>query len=184
MLLCWWKGALVADAEGFAEFVETRYSALTRTAFLFVGDRGHAEDLVQAALLRTFTHWSQLRSPVAGYAYTRTTMTRLAGRWLQRRWHAEINVDAAFAGPAVDPLSNRADVLDLYAALGRMPWPQRAVLVLRFFEDLSESETASVLRCAPGTVKSRTSRALAALRLELGPAVADVLLVETENRHE
>lgn len=175
----------MAEAEGFADFVTARYAAFVRTAFLFVGDRGHAEDLVQAALLRTYTHWSQLRSPVTGYAYTRMTMARLAGRWSRRRWHGEIVVDGLDWHDAADLVADRASVLDLYAALGRMPWPQRAVLVLRYFEGLSEAETAAALRCSPGTVKSRTSRALAALRVQLEPgASADDPLLREESPHE
>lgn len=152
----------------FEDFVAARFAALARTAFLFVGDRGHAEDLAQAALLRTYSHWRRLGSAAAADAYTRRTMARLAGRWSRRPWHGEIPTVAPGEHDAVDPLAVRAGVLDLYVALGRLPWSQRAVLVLRYFEGLSEAETAAVLRCSPGTVKSRSSRALAALRTSLG----------------
>jgi RNA polymerase sigma-70 factor (sigma-E family) len=161
----------VAEADGFAEFVSGRYTALVRTAFLFVGDRGVAEDLVQSALLRTYTHWARLRSADTPDAYTRKTMARLAGRWSRRRWHGEVPSENVGGQSTVDPLPARAGALDLYAALGQLPWSQRAVLVLRYFEDLSEADTAAILRCSPGTVKSRASRALAALRASLGPEV-------------
>lgn len=160
----------MAEPDGFAAFVAARYSALVRTAFLFVGDRDQAEDLAQTAVFRTYLHWGGLRSTDAADAYTRKTMVRLAGRWSRRRWRGEISF-ADPGGPAVDPLSTRAEALDLYAALGLLPWPQRAVLVLRYFEDLSEAETAGLLRCSRGTVKSRTNRALTALRATLGPEV-------------
>lgn len=156
------------ETHGFTVFVAARYDALVRTAFLFVGDRGHAEDLAQTALLRTYSHWSRLRSPDAAEAYTRKTMARLAGRWSRRRWRGELPSGDLLGHGAVDPLSASAATLDLYVALGALPWSQRAVLVLRFFEGLSEAETAAVLRCSPGTVKSRASRALAALREALG----------------
>jgi RNA polymerase sigma factor (sigma-70 family) len=124
--------------------------------------------LAQAALLRTHSHWRRLRSEDAAEAYTRTTMARLAGRWSRRRWRGELPSGDLFGSGMVDPISASAATLDLYVALGRLPWPQRAVLVLRYFEDLSEAETAAVLRCSPGTVKSRASRALAVLRTDLG----------------
>lgn len=158
----------MAEPNGFTVFVAVRYDALVRTAFLFVGDRGHAEDLAQTALLRTYSHWGRLRNQDAAEAYTRKTMARLAGRWSRRRWRGELPSGDLLEHGAVDPLSASAATLDLYVALGGLPWPQRAVLVLRYFEGLSEAETAAVLRCSPGTVKSRASRARAALRQALG----------------
>jgi RNA polymerase sigma-70 factor (sigma-E family) len=176
---------VLAEPDGFAAFVAARYAALVRTAFLFVGDRGHAEDLVQSALSRTYSHWARIRSRSAAEAYTRTTMARLAGRWSHRRWVGEL---ASGVSPeesdGLDPLAGRAQALDLYAALGRLPWPQRAVLVLRYFEDLSEAETAAVLRCSPGTVKSRASRALAALRLEFPGLGGDTTMSEEATARE
>lgn len=163
----------MAERDEFEDFVSARFAALVRTAFLFVGDRGYAEDLAQAALLRTYSHWRRLRNPDAADAYTRKTMARLAGRWSRRRWHGEVPSGAGGDHDAIDPVRIRAGVLDLYAALGRLPWPQRAVLVLRYFEGLSESETAAALRCSLGTVKSRASRALAALRTTLGVDLAE-----------
>jgi RNA polymerase sigma-70 factor (sigma-E family) len=135
---------------------------------LFVGDRGHAEDLAQTALLRTYLHFGRLRSPAAADAYTRKTMARLAGRWSRRRWRGELPSGDLFGRDTTDPLAGSAAALDLYAALGGLPWPQRAVLVLRYFEGLTVIETAEVLSCSAGTVKSRASRALTKLRDELG----------------
>lgn len=150
--------------ELFDEFVARRYRALVRTAFLLVGDVGQAEDLVQSALYRTFRAWASLREPAAVEAYTRTTMIRLAGRWRRRRWSGEI--------PSADPSEradsrgeiDRSDAIDLWRALAGLSMPHRTVLVLRFYEDLSEAECAALLNCSVGTVKSRTSRALGALR--------------------
>jgi RNA polymerase sigma-70 factor (sigma-E family) len=151
---------------GFAEFVASRYSTLARSAFLLVGDRGSAEDLVQSALVRTFGAWDRLQALEAAESYTRTTMVRLAGRWGRRRWRGEIPAERVTERPDCVDASIAADgAVDVRVALSRLPLPQRAVLVLRYFDDLSEAETARVLRCSVGTVKSRTSRGLAALRV-------------------
>ncbi len=163
----------MSDSDAFAQFVATRHAQLVRFAFLLLGDRGHAEDLAQSALLRTYSHWRALRSSDAAHAYTRTTMTRLAARWTRRRWRGEIPSAAALDKEAADTTAARAAALDLYTALGALPWAQRAVLVLRYFEDLSEAQTAEILRCSPGTVKSRASRGLATLRSRLGPDAID-----------
>jgi len=147
--------------ESFGEFVARAYASLVRTGYLLVGDRGHAEDLVQSALLRAMRSWPQIESPDA---YVRTTMVRLAGRWGRRRWHGELPspVLPDTAGTAVD-----TDItLDVRAALSRLPWQQRAVLVLRFYDDLTEAQIADALGCSVGTVKSRAYRALAALRTD------------------
>jgi RNA polymerase sigma-70 factor (sigma-E family) len=151
------------EADAFATFVAARYPALARSAYLLLGDRDHAEDLVQTALIKTLRAWPRLAATEAAEAYTRTTMVRLAGRWSRRHWRGEIPSDihdSVEAGPAADPALD----LDVRAALAALPWSQRAVLVLRYFDDLSEQDTAAVLRCRPGTVKSRASRALATLR--------------------
>lgn len=156
------------EPRGFADFVSSRYAALVRSAYLLSGDRGDAEDLVQSALYRTFRVWETLRAVEAAEAYTRTTMVRLAGRWSRRRWRGEVpSSHLMLLADARDPRDRTeasATTLDLYAALGRLPWAQRAVLVLRFFDDLSEAQTAQTLGCTIGTVKSRASRGLASLR--------------------
>jgi RNA polymerase sigma-70 factor (sigma-E family) len=168
----------LAEPDGFAAFVAARYPALVRTAFLFVGDRGHAEDLVQSALSRTYSHWTRLHDRSSVEAYTRTTMARLAGRWSHRRWCGELpSGSAPGTAESIDPVAGRAEALDLYAALGRLPWAQRAVLVLRYFEDLSEAETA-------GMVKSRASRAVVALRLEFPGLDGDTTMSEEATARE
>lgn len=145
---------------GFAEFVAARYEALARSAYLLTGDRGLAEDAVQSALVATLRIWDRIDTPDA---YVRTVLVRLIGRSARRRWRGELpsaRLVELDEGAEVD----LAAVVDLRAALARLPLAQRAVLVLRFFDDLSEKQTADVLGCTVGTVKSRTSRALAALR--------------------
>jgi RNA polymerase sigma-70 factor (sigma-E family) len=147
----------------FEEFVRSRYSALARSAYLLVGDRGLAEDLVQTALIATLGAWDRI-AVGAGEAYTRTTLVRMAHRSRRRRWNAEIPTESTdfpqAASMAVDPGVS----LDTRALIATLPWDQRAVLILRFFDDLSERETARILGCSVGTVKSRTSRGLARMR--------------------
>jgi RNA polymerase sigma-70 factor (sigma-E family) len=150
--------------DAFAEFVASSYRALVRSAYLLVNDAGHAEDLVQTALISTMRAWPRLAADEAAYAYTRTTMVRLAGKWARRRWRGEIPT-ASPTERADQPADTVADdALDLRDVLAQLPWEQRAVLVLRYLDDLSEGETARLLGCSIGTVKSRASRALAALR--------------------
>lgn len=162
----------------FGEFAASRYGALVRTAFLLAGDRGHAEDLVQSALLKTYLAWGRLRAPENAEAYARRTLIRLAGRYRRRHWHGEIPAGqlaqsarmAASAGAlggregghSTDHATDFA--IDMRRALAALPAGQRAVLVLRFLDDRSEAETASLLGISQGTVKSRASRGLASLR--------------------
>ncbi|MEU2612333.1 SigE family RNA polymerase sigma factor [Micromonospora sp. NPDC007271] len=151
----------------FETFVEGRSTALLRTAYLLTGDRGHAEDLLQTALLRTARHWSRARD--APEAYVRRVLVNLSRdriRWLFRRpREAPMPPDPDSVVNAVDAgyeqVTERRVVI---RALARLPIRQRQVIVLRFFEDLSVEQTAEVLGCSTGTVKSYTSRALASLR--------------------
>jgi len=148
----------------FEAFMAAGYPALVRTAVLLLGGAGQAEDLVQSALLRTYLRWDSLHSPANAEAYTRTVMARLAIRWGRRRWRGEQPM-AALDVVAVDDDRDLVDDADEASrCLERLPAAQRAVLVLRYYEQLSEAEVARVLRCRPGTVKSRSARALAALR--------------------
>jgi RNA polymerase sigma-70 factor (sigma-E family) len=148
----------------FCEFVEARYPGLVRFGFLLLGDRGRAEDLVQTSLLRTYNAWRRLREIAHADAYTRKVMMRLSMRWLQRRWRAETPAGLT-AGGTVDDHAPSVDLAEsMRQALLRLPVTQRAVVVLRFYEDRTEAQPAEVLSCSVGTVKSRTSRALASLR--------------------
>ena len=158
----------MARDDEFAEFVAARYRALVRTGLLMTGDTGHAEDLAQSALIRTYLAWGRLRDPANGEAYARRTLVRLALRARQRRWTAEFaaggNIgdgagNAAPAWPGPDDLA-----LDVRRALAALPSGQRAVLVLRYLDDHSEAETAELLNIPLGTVKSRAARGLASLR--------------------
>lgn len=152
----------MARDEEFGAFVAARYSALVRTAFLLCGDRGHAEDLAQSALIKTYLAWGRLRMPEKAEAYSRRTLIRLASRSRRRRWKAEIPAghltEQAVAGPEYGV------AVDVRRALAELPVGQRAVLVLRYLDDRSEAETAALLGIPVGTVKSRASRGLGQLR--------------------
>ena len=157
------EGRAGAERE-FAEFVGARYSSLLRTAYLLTGDRGHAEDLAQSALVRTFQAWRRLADPANAEAYTRATMIRLAMRWRRRRWTGEMPTAVLPERMAGDHAGTVKQAELLRRALLGLPWSQRAVLVLRYYADQSEAEIAAALGCSVGTVKSRASRGLAGLR--------------------
>lgn len=152
------------DQREFEAFVAASSDRLLRTAYLLVGDAGHAEDLVQQALLRTARRWRAARR--APEAYARTVVANLA----KDRWRALGRRPAEAPLEHDLPLERSEPVLDrdvLVRAARRLPEGQRAVLVLRYFDDLSVEETAQVLGVSTGTVKSQTSRALAGLRAAL-----------------
>lgn len=150
--------------DDFDAFVGRHYQSLVRSAFLLISDRHQAEDLVQTALFRTFMHWRRLRAPDAAAHYTRTTMVRLAIRWRQRKWRGEVPSNELPERYTLSEVDGSGVGVDVMRALARLPVEQRAVLVLRYLDDLTEPQTATVLRCSVGTVKSRASRALTALR--------------------
>ncbi|WP_121252062.1 SigE family RNA polymerase sigma factor [Nocardioides ferulae] len=156
--------------EEFTDFVHASWPSLYRTAYLLLGDHAAAEDLVQTALAKTYAAWSKVRSVEAAPAFARTTLVNTANSWFRRRsWGRERPTDPIpeRGAPAPDP-SDRPAVV---AALATLPPRQRAVVVLRYYEDLSVAQVARILGCAEGTVKSQTSDALAKLRVELGEAV-------------
>jgi RNA polymerase sigma-70 factor (sigma-E family) len=158
------------DRRAFDEFVAASADRLVRTAYLLCGDRGHAEDLVQTALLRTARRWRTARSQPEAYA-RRVVVNLAKDRWrdLARR-PAEAPMDGAEdrAGQ-IKVYDGVLDRDELLRAARQLPPGQRAVLVLRFFDDLSVDETAATLGCSTGTVKSQTSRALDRLRAALTP---------------
>lgn len=151
----------------FGEFVAGRYLSLVRFGYLLVGDRGQAEDLAQSALLRAYGAWRGVRDVANAEAYTRRIMVRLAVRWRRRGWHREIPADLVATEAAAvggDPYAQCDLAATVRSALRQLPAHQRAVVILRFYADLTPVEVAAVLGCSVGTVKSRTHRALAALR--------------------
>ncbi|WP_151081593.1 SigE family RNA polymerase sigma factor [Nocardioides cynanchi] len=153
----------------FTEFVVASWPSLYRTAYLLLGDRELAEDLVQTALAKTYASWGRVRELDAARGYARTTLVNTASSWFRKRgWRAEHPTETIETGSyEVDPTLRP----DLTAALARLAPRQRAVVVLRYYEDLSVAETARALQCSEGTVKSQTSDAFAHLRGLLGEAV-------------
>ncbi len=154
---------LERDERAFEEFVSRSGNRLLRNAILLVGDPGVAEDLLQGALERTYRHWSQVSTGHPEAYVRRVLVNAAASRWRRRRIR-EVPLEAAHdIGRTYDP--DRLSLRDgLTRALMALPVRQRAVLVLRYFEDMSEMEVALTLGCSLGTVKSQASRGLARLR--------------------
>ena len=150
--------------EEFREFVVARSPALLATAYLLTGDRGTAEDLVQATLLRAYRHWQRVRATGNPEAYLRRMLVNQRTTWWRRRRPTEYAVDAVPEISVQDGVASLAQRDELWRALHRLPPRMRAVLVLRYWEDMSETDAAAVLGCAVGTVKSLASRGLQRLR--------------------
>ncbi|MEV7006045.1 SigE family RNA polymerase sigma factor [Streptosporangium sp. NPDC051022] len=157
------------DAEGrFRDFVTARWQAMLRTAYLLTGDHGRAEDLLQTALVRTHRRWSRIDDPEF---YTRRVLVNLNASWWRRRRFTEHLTGTVPETAGEDPHA-AYDVRDaLWSAVLALPSRMRAVLVLRYFEDLPEAEVARLLGCSLGTVKSQASRGLERLRKH--PGIAD-----------
>lgn len=159
------REAALGEHDDFDAFVAARGGALWRSAWLLTGDRQKAEDLVQTALGKSWPHWQRLMREGSFEAYVRRVLYTTYVAWWRRRWNAELVSDrlperATDADAQGEVVQHR----DLVAALADLPKGQRAVVVLRYFEDLTEAETADVLGVTVGTVKSQAARAMAALR--------------------
>ena len=157
-------GLVDADEWAFDAFVRARMPALLRFAHALTGDPHTAADLVQDALERTGVRWSKLRRTDDPEAYVRRAIVNgRTSRW--RKLRRESLTDAVPEPRShVDPATHDPD---LWRLLATLPTRQRAVLVLRYYEDMSEEQIARTLGCAPGTVKSQSSKALAKLRAAL-----------------
>lgn len=157
--------------DDFEQYVAGRQRALLRLAWVLTGDWALAEDLVQTALVRAWPHWQRLEGGAGADAYVRRIMVNKSLDWRHRRWTGEVptaelpDVVATGAGDAADVRQT------LLTAVRGLPPRQRAIVALRFLDDLSEAQTAAVLGCSVGTVKNSAAKALAALRRH--PALAD-----------
>ena len=157
--------------DAFCAFVASRTQALRRTAYLLTGSHAAADDLLQTSLLKLYLAWPRIRDLGAVEAYVRTAMVRTQVSWWRRNVRRELPVaDVEERAVAADRPSRNLtgsqleDRDELWAAPATLGPRQRAVLVLRFYEDLTEAEIARVLDCSVGTVKSQLSRGLARLR--------------------
>ena len=164
----------------FEEFAAARLGALLRFAAVLTGDRALAEDVVQEALIRAHGRWAAIAGLDRPEAYVRKMVVNEYLSWRRRSWRlvpsgSGTDVDARLAA---DPAVDHAERAAILAELARLPRRQRAVLVLRYYEALSDAEIAEVLGCAPGTVRGYAARALATLRVEVAGApraAADVV---------
>lgn len=157
------------DPAAFAEFVAARSAALHRAAYLILGDEHLAQDLLQEALTKTYVAWPRLRDPGKAEAYTRRAITTTAIGWFRRRgFRGERPTEHLPDRPFPAEQESVAARDWVWGALLDLPVRQRAAIVLRFYEDLSEAQTAAAMGCAVGTVKSQVSAGLAKLRQRLG----------------
>jgi len=152
------------DAE-FAEYTVARWPQLVRTAYMLTGDFHEAEDLVQSTLIKVYAQWQRLRKEEADFYVRRALVNNNRSRYRRRR---VVHVLTPFLPDIPDhdlaahrPVGQRDVLLE---ALAGLPPRQRAVVVLRYWDDLSVEEVAQTLDCSPGTVKSQAARALAKLR--------------------
>ena len=157
--------------EDFEAFVAARHAALLRTAYLLTGDHHDAEDLLQQTLVKAVGAWSRIQGDPE--PYVRTILVRQnVSRWRRRRWR-ELTTDSPPERQVLDKGAD--DRVALHRALGVLAPRQRAVIVLRYYEDLTETQTADALGISVGTVKSQTRDALRRLR-ESVPELADLLV--------
>lgn len=156
----------------FAEYFAARSDAMRGTAFLLCGDWHRAEDLTQTAFTKLYLAWNRIARQEALDGYVRRMLVRVFLDELKLGWWRRVRLSGSppepvTSGRAAEPgTENRIAVL---AALSSVPPRQRAVLILRYWEDLSIEETADLLNCSAGTVKSQAARGLQALRAQLSP---------------
>lgn len=151
--------------QDFEDFVASRTPRLHRTAFLLTRDWALAEDLLQTTITKVWQRWQRIEDDADGYAYR--TMVNTYNTWWRRKWRGEIATETLPEPVASD--AERPDAtnsLDLWAAVNQLPRRQRIAIVLRYFVDLSEKQTADAMGCSVGTVKSATSKALVKLRVD------------------
>jgi RNA polymerase sigma-70 factor (sigma-E family) len=158
------------DAE-YSEFVSARLTSLRRLAGVLCDDWQHADDLVQGTLVKLYVHWGRAQAASHPDAYARSILVRefIADR--RSSWSRRVRLSDTVGDSPAAAVDHDA-ALDLRTAVATLPAGQRATLVLRFYCDLNVEQSAAVLGCSAGTVKSQTARGLAAVRQLLGPAHA------------
>ncbi|WP_433203902.1 SigE family RNA polymerase sigma factor [Dactylosporangium sp. CS-047395] len=151
----------------FEEFAQARLPALLRYAALLSGDRELARDLVQEVLTRALVRWRRIGAVAEPYAYVRTMVTNEFLSMRRRRVLPTIALSGTTTVAQADRTGELGEREDLWHRLAQLPRQQRAVLVLRYYEDLTDQEIADVLACRPATVRAYAARALATLRISL-----------------
>jgi len=159
------------DAAAFSEFVAVRSSSLFRTAYLVLGDYQLAQDLVQESLIKAYVAWPRLRDVSKAEAYTRRIIVTTSISWRRRRGFHERPTESLPDLATPDQTERLGTQEELWAELLLLPPRQRAAVVLRFCEDLSEVHTAELMGCSVGSLKRHTSLALAKLRGRMGPGL-------------
>jgi len=159
---------MAAEKPEFDDFVTARSTALLRTAYLLTHDHALAEDLLQTTLTKCWFAWDRISGEPE--AYVRKVLVNTFASWWRRKWNGEQATEELPERGVADAADAVSTEQDLWAAMARLPRRQRAVVVLRYFEDLTEVQTAVALGCSVGTVKSQASKALAKLRID--PALA------------
>jgi RNA polymerase sigma-70 factor (sigma-E family) len=153
------------DREDFDAFVRARSRPLLQAAWLLTGDWQTAEDLLQSALVKVYLSWGRIRRDGNPEAYTRRVLVNTYITGWRRRWRGEVSTETFSDMPAWRDEYAASDLRRVVIeALRRLPRRQRAVVVLRYYCDLSEREVAEALGCTEGTVKSQAAKGLAALR--------------------
>lgn len=169
-------GCVAGEAGGptaaFEEFARDRLPSLLRYAVMLCRDRELAEDVVQDVLIRAHGRWDAISAVARPDLYVKRMVTNDYLSWRRRRRLRTVSlqpdaVDAATRGLPPPPEQTSSDREALWAELARLPRQQQVVLVLRFYEGLTDLEIATVLECRPGTVRGYASRALASLRIDL-----------------
>lgn len=159
------------DRADFERYVEQRSARLLRTAYLLCRDWATAEDLVQTALAKAWFAWRRVGADPDPYVYRILANTHAS--WWRRRWRGEVPTEELPDDPGGADPESQVDARDaLRACLAALPARQRAVIVLRYFEDLPDPAIAEVLGCSVATVRSQASRALAKLRLDPAASAA------------
>ncbi len=158
------EGIRGSSDEEFAEFMQGNLQRLCRVAYLLTGDRGRAEELAQEAFARTYRAWRRVRTDDS-YAYTRRVLVNLHTDWWRRRWRERSVAEVPDRVAPGDSATVTADRDALVRAVAGLTRRERAVIVLRFYLDLSEAQVAADLGISVGTVKSTSSRALKKLRV-------------------
>ena len=148
----------------FEEFVAVRGDSLMRFALMLSGDPFRAEDLVQTALAQVYPRWGRVSAMERPEAYVKTVLVHAHLRWWRRRSSGELPMAELRDVPAADPSAAHAARDAAWRLLGSLPRRQRAVLVLRYYEDLPDTDIAAILGCKAATVRSLAFRALATLR--------------------